>query len=210
MRAGSLSPDCTEIFQEGIIVPPVRVAREGVMVDELLRLFFRNSRFPEMVKGDTRASMAAIRLGERRLVELFERFGRARSPTPSTALIDETERELRAKLRALLPRGRARFTDTRRQRRPGPRPHPPALSPRRDARAHHARHQRERRPGQGPVNFLMSPPVPAMVFGSYLLGRGSSAAERRRRACDRRGDRARRAPCCSRSFRRRSACAASP
>ena len=77
MRAGSLSPDCTDIYQEGIIVPPVRVAREGVMVEELLRLFYRNSRFPEMVKGDTRASMAAIRLGERRLAELFGRFGRA-------------------------------------------------------------------------------------------------------------------------------------
>ena len=77
MRAGSLSPDCTDIYQEGIIVPPVRVAREGVVVEELLRLFYRNSRFPEMVKGDTRASMAAIRLGERRLAELFERFGRA-------------------------------------------------------------------------------------------------------------------------------------
>ena len=75
---GSLSPDCTEIYQEGIIVPPVRVAREGVINEELLRLFYRNSRFPEMVKGDTRASMAAIRLGERRLAELFERFGRAK------------------------------------------------------------------------------------------------------------------------------------
>ena len=75
MRAGSLSPECTEIFQEGIIVPPVRVARDGQLNDELLRVFTRNSRFPEMVQGDTRASIAAIRLGERRLVELCERFG---------------------------------------------------------------------------------------------------------------------------------------
>ena len=96
MRAGSLSPDCTEIFQEGIIVPPVRVAREGVIVEELLRLFYRNSRFPEMVKGDTRASMAAIRLGERRLGELFARFGRARTTDAFERLIAETERELRA------------------------------------------------------------------------------------------------------------------
>ena len=86
MRAGSLSPDCTDIFQEGIIVPPVRVVREGVVAEELLRLFYRNSRFPEMVKGDTRASMAAIRLGERRLAELFERFGRGVDDRPpSTA-----------------------------------------------------------------------------------------------------------------------------
>src|SRR5215470_2182788 len=79
MRAGSLSPDCTEVFQEGIIMPPVRVVREGVVAEERLRLFWRNSRFPGMVKGDTRASMAAIRLGERRVVELIGRFGRART-----------------------------------------------------------------------------------------------------------------------------------
>src|SRR5262249_12727106 len=77
MRAGSLSPDCTEIFQEGIIVPPVRVVREGVVADELLRVFWRNSRFPDMVKGDTRASMAAIRLGERRGGGGLRRVGRA-------------------------------------------------------------------------------------------------------------------------------------
>src|SRR5690349_13892165 len=111
MRAGSLSPDCTEIYQEGIIVPPVRVAREGVIVEELLRLFYRNSRFPEMVKGDTRASIAAIRLGERRLEELFQRFGRAATLAAFHTLIDDTERELRGKLRAILPEGEHRFTD---------------------------------------------------------------------------------------------------
>ena len=46
MRPGSISPDCTDIFQEGIIVPPVRLAEAGVVNDELLRVFFRNSRFP--------------------------------------------------------------------------------------------------------------------------------------------------------------------
>jgi N-methylhydantoinase B len=43
MRAGSLSPDCEEIFQEAIIVPPVRVARDGHFNHELLRVFVRNS-----------------------------------------------------------------------------------------------------------------------------------------------------------------------
>src|SRR6266567_2184724 len=109
--AGSPSPDCTEIYQEGIIVPPVRLAREGVISDELLRVFYRNSRFPEMVKGDTRASIAAIRLGQRRLGELFERFGRAQTLAAFERLIAETECELRAKLRALLPEGEHRFTD---------------------------------------------------------------------------------------------------
>ena len=88
------------------------MVREGVIVRELLRLFYRNSRFPEMVKGDTRASMAAIRLGERRLGELFGRFGLARTTDAFERLIAETEREVRAKLRALVPEGSHAFTDT--------------------------------------------------------------------------------------------------
>ena len=174
MRPGSLSPDCTEIYQEGIIVPPVRVAREGVMVDELLRLFFRNSRFPEMVKGDTRASIAAIRLGERRLVELFERFGRAKVADAFAALLDETERELRAKLRALLPLGEHRFTD--RVDSDGHGTGPIRLRYRLNVTPERITLDTSESDDQvqGPVNFLMSPPVPAMVFGSYLLGEGSS------------------------------------
>jgi N-methylhydantoinase B len=174
MRPGSLSPDCTEIYQEGIIVPPVRVAREGVMVDELLRLFFRNSRFPEMVRGDTRASIAAIRLGERRLVELFERFGRAKVADTFAALLDETERELRAKLRALLPLGEHRFTD--RVDSDGHGTGPIRLRYRLSVTPERITLDTSESDDQvkGPVNFLMSPPVPAMVFGSYLLGEGSS------------------------------------
>jgi N-methylhydantoinase B len=64
MRAGSLSPDCEEISRKGSSSPPVRLARDGHFNDELLRVFVRNSRFPDMVQGDTRASIAAIRLGE--------------------------------------------------------------------------------------------------------------------------------------------------
>jgi len=75
--AGSLSPDCEEISRKGSSSPPVRLARDGgIFNDELLHVFVRNSRFPDMVQGDTRASIATIRLGERRLIELFERFGR--------------------------------------------------------------------------------------------------------------------------------------
>src|SRR6516165_2627574 len=111
MRPGSLSPDSTDIYQEGIIVPPVRVAREGVLAEGLLRLFYRNSRFPEMVKGDTRASMAAIRLGVRRASELFARFGRSTIIAAFERLIDDTAHELRNRLRALLPEGEHAFTE---------------------------------------------------------------------------------------------------
>ena len=172
MRAGSLSPDCTEVFQEGIIVPPVRVVRAGVVAEELLRLFWRNSRFPGMVKGDTRASMAAIRLGERRLVELIGRFGRAVTASAFAQLIGETARELRRKLKALVPEGRHDFTDTIDSDGQG---HGPIkLRYGLEVTSERIRLDTSKSDDQvpGPINFLMSPSVPAMVFGSYLLGEG--------------------------------------
>jgi N-methylhydantoinase B len=174
MRPGSLSPDCTEVFQEGIIVPPVRVARDGVMSDELLRLFYRNSRFPEMVKGDTRASIAAIRLGERRLNELFTRFGRATMLAAFAALLDETEADMRAKLRRLLPEGEYRFTD--RVDGDGHGHGPIRLRYRLSVGSNRLTLDTSESDDQveGPVNFLMSPPVPAYVLGSYLLEEGST------------------------------------
>ncbi len=175
MRPGSLSPDCTDIFQEGIIIPPVRVARGGVVAEELLRVFFRNSRFPEMVKGDTRASMAAIRLGERRLSELFERFGRARTCDAFDQLMAETEAALRGKLRELLPQGTHRFTD--RIDGDGQGSGTVRLRYRLDVTADRITLDTTESDDQvkGPVNFLMSPPVPAMVFGSYLLEENAHA-----------------------------------
>jgi N-methylhydantoinase B len=111
MRAGSLSPDCTEIFQEGIIVPPVLIARDGRFNDELLRVFVRNSRFPAMVQGDTRASIAAVRLGERRLVELFRRFGREQLADAFEQLLARTRTAVRRRFRALIPEGEYHFAD---------------------------------------------------------------------------------------------------
>ena len=164
-------------------MPPVRVAREGVIDDELLRLFCRNSRFPEMVKGDTRASMAAIRLGERRLVELFARFGRAQRgclraahrARPSASCAASCARWCREGSYALhrhasTATATATARSSLRYR----------LDVTRDRIVLDTSDSDDQVPG--PVNFLMSPPVPAMVFGSYLLGEGSeSIAQRRRR-----------------------------
>jgi N-methylhydantoinase B len=170
MRPGSLSPDCTDIYQEGIIVPPVRVAREGVLAEELLRLFYRNSRFPEMVKGDTRASMAAIRLGVRRASELFARFGRSRIIAAFERLIDETARELQTRLRALVPEGQHLFTEVIDSDGQG---HGPIrLRYRLEVSAERITLDTSASDDQvpGAINFLMNPAVPAMVFGSYILG----------------------------------------
>jgi N-methylhydantoinase B len=172
MRAGSLSPDCTEIFQEGIIVPPVLVARDGRFNDELLRVFTRNSRFPAMVQGDTRASIAAIRLGERRLVELFDRFGRERMRDAFEQLLARTRTAVRQRFKALIPPGEYRFADSLDSDGQG---HGPVtlryrLTVTEDRIELDTTESDDQVPG--PVNFLMSPSVPAAVFAAYLLGEG--------------------------------------
>jgi N-methylhydantoinase B len=173
MRAGSLSPDCEEIFQEGIIVPPVLVSRDGKLNQELLRVFVRNSRFPAMVRGDTRASIAAIRLGERRLIELFERFGRARMGDAFAQLVERTKNAVRERFHALVPPGEYRFSDALDSDGQG---HGPVnLRYRLEVSGDRIELDTTESDDQfpGPVNFLMSPSVPAAVFASYLLGENS-------------------------------------
>ena len=62
-RPGSISPAATEIFHEGIRIPPIRIVRAGVFNDEAYRLILANSRFPLDLEGDTKAMIASSRLG---------------------------------------------------------------------------------------------------------------------------------------------------
>jgi N-methylhydantoinase B len=170
MHPGSISPQCTEIFQEGIIVPPTRLASEGRFNDDLLRLFIRNSRFPAAARGDMGALVAAVRLGERRIEELVERFGAARLQAVFDELIVRTRGVILERFRALVPNGSYRFGDTIDSDGHG---HGPI----------HIRWRLDVTPERivldasdsddqvrGPVNYLMSRTEPALTFGSYLLG----------------------------------------
>jgi N-methylhydantoinase B len=72
---GSLSPDSTEIFQEGLQFPQLRLYREGVRNDELIALIRENVRLPTMSLGDLSAGVAAVRIAEERLRGIVERYG---------------------------------------------------------------------------------------------------------------------------------------
>lgn len=110
-RPGSISPQATDIFQEGITVPPVRIVDEGRMNDELYRTILRNSRFPDMLEGDTRAMMATSRLGQTRLCELFERYGAAQIDAAFEELHERSERAVRASIEKYCTPGSYRFAD---------------------------------------------------------------------------------------------------
>ncbi len=170
LRPGSLSPECTDIFQEGTIVPPIRLERDGQRNEEAMRIFVRNSRFPAMIQGDLRAAVAAVRLGERRVLELFERFGNARMLDALAQLIARSGQAMRERFRALVPNGSYSFTDIVDSDGQG---HGPIhLRYRLDVTPATITLDTTRSDDQmpGPVNFLMAKEVPCMVFGAYLLG----------------------------------------
>ncbi len=76
MRPGSMPSDSREIWQEGLVIPPVRLVRDGSYVRDVFDLILANSRTPALRRGDFRAQIAANRLAGERLAELVERRGR--------------------------------------------------------------------------------------------------------------------------------------
>src|SRR6058998_3185884 len=72
---GSVPTDATELYQEGVIIPPTQLFRAGILDENLFALLRRNVRIPEGFTGDLMAQVAAGRLGGTRLRELFARYG---------------------------------------------------------------------------------------------------------------------------------------
>lgn len=109
--AGSLSPKSSEIFHEGILVPPIRIMRKGELNREAYAVILNNSRFPEMLEGDTRALMAACRLAEDRLQELMDRYGQSQVLEAFDQIIERSIAEYRKFAREVIPEGEHHFFD---------------------------------------------------------------------------------------------------
>ncbi|HEX2111342.1 MAG TPA: hydantoinase B/oxoprolinase family protein [Gaiellaceae bacterium] len=75
MSPGSMPAGSRDVFQEGLVIPPVRLADADGWAEDVLTLVLANVRTPELRRGDLRAQLAANRLGEKRLAELAERHG---------------------------------------------------------------------------------------------------------------------------------------
>ena len=96
---GSTSASATEIFQEGLLLPPVKIYSRGVFIDDVERLILANSRQPELVRGDMQAQMAATQMGAERVAETCERFGAPVVMDAFAALLAGAANELRAAIK---------------------------------------------------------------------------------------------------------------
>jgi N-methylhydantoinase B len=175
MRAGSISPDTTDIFQEGIIIPATKLIDQGVANEAVLTIFHRNSRYPDQSRGDMRALMASVELGVKRVGEILARFGAEVVEDALAQLLARTTRIVRERLAATFPYGTHRFTDAIDSDGHGNGPFRIrfALTRERteagsDRFIFDASETDDQSPG--PVNFLMNPGVPGMALGLYYLG----------------------------------------
>jgi N-methylhydantoinase B len=107
---GSNASDSTEIYQEGLRIPPVKLYEAGRMNATLERLVAINVRLPERVLGDLRAQYAAAQVGVRELGRLFERYGVETARAYLTELLDYAERLTREEIRRW-PKGSFTFSD---------------------------------------------------------------------------------------------------
>ena len=90
-----------EIFQEGVIIPPVKLVRGGVIEEDLFKLLLAQIRSKRVTSGDFRAQVAANIVGARRLVDLVAKYGLQDFERCVTAVIDYTDRRTRGEIAAI-------------------------------------------------------------------------------------------------------------
>ena len=110
MAPGSMAGGMSEIFQEGLRIPVIKLFREGELQQDILDLLLLNVRVPEERRGDHYAQIAACRLGQRRLLEVVDTYSLERVRTAFDAIMTRTEQRFRRAIEEI-PDGEYHFTD---------------------------------------------------------------------------------------------------
>ena len=95
----------TSVFEEGLMVPPIKLWDQGVRNEAALRIMTRNSRMPDSLAADLDAECSACLMGSRRLGELFERYGRETVEACFDAIIDNNTEVYRSEILSKIPDG---------------------------------------------------------------------------------------------------------
>jgi N-methylhydantoinase B len=102
---GSMPSHATSAYQEGIMVPPVKLYDAGRPNADLIKVMVRNSRLPDSLRGDLDSEVAACRLGAERVADLFRRYGRAQVEACFDAILERTTETFKRELLAKIPDG---------------------------------------------------------------------------------------------------------
>jgi N-methylhydantoinase B len=110
ISAGSYGATATEVFQEGLRIPPVKLYKAGALNEEVLAMMRQNVRRPDMLWGDLQAQMASLAVGEANLQRVAARYGVDTLLSACAQILDGSERAMRAMI-GRMPDGHYEFTD---------------------------------------------------------------------------------------------------
>ena len=111
MVPGSMPAHATSIFQEGLMIPPIKLYHAGVRNESAYAIIFRNTRLPESLQGDIDGEIAACNLGAQRIVELFERYGRDGVEACFEATLRRCAQSFRKEILPRIPNGTYQWED---------------------------------------------------------------------------------------------------
>jgi N-methylhydantoinase B len=113
---GSLPTDARQIFEEGIVIPPVKIYKAGpkgtsVLQEDVLRIVLHNCRLPHWNLSDFNAIVAALRTASSRCIQLSERFGDDVFYSAMDAMLERNKRAMRELIRRTVPEAKQHFED---------------------------------------------------------------------------------------------------
>lgn len=108
---GSMPSNATQIFQEAIVIPPVKIYRKGELQEDVLDLILRNCRIPEWNRSDLKSLIAALRVANRRCNEICDRFGDDTFIAAMQSLLDRNYKAMDQLISNNIPEKRLQFED---------------------------------------------------------------------------------------------------
>ena len=166
---GSLPTGATTIFEEGIIIPPLKIVERGEVQEDVLRLILNNVRLPEMNRADLFAIIAACHAGERRVIGLCERFGKDVYLATLQALLDRTHEAMRKLIQLAIPEEPQTFEDWIDDDGLGNGPYKMKLTIWREGEEAWFDWSGTDPQSLGPINFYLSEGMFKMFIGVYLI-----------------------------------------
>ncbi len=166
----SMPTDATTIYEEGVVIPPFKLYKQGVVNEDALRIILNQVRVPDWNRADLNGLVAACRTASRRVVEMCERFGTATYLSALDALLERNYVAMKALLSMVFEDGKTlSFTDYICDDGVGFGPYELKLSLTRTGDKVHLDFTGSSPQAVGPINYYINENLTRMFFGIYMI-----------------------------------------
>ncbi len=166
---GSMPIDATSIFQEGVRIPPVKIWKQGVYNEDLIKLVMHQVRTPDWCRADLNALIASCRVAARRVVEMCERFGDDVYASATDMLLDRNYRAMAQLIKTSVSAEPVSFEDYICDDGKGYGPYKIKCTMRRDGNIVVLDFAGTDPQSEASINFLLNENMMKMFFGIYMI-----------------------------------------